>query len=225
MNLKNLTVRPSHISSLYKTPFSVHNPKSLSLTNLPTQASLALSLSPTMAETVAVMPIDTVPTKKRSTRRALKEKTPSTNEANILAGKVSPSLVPPPPANDPEKENHESLSQPRTSPKKGKARASKKQTKQQQKQQPEQDSFEKDLLEMQERLQKLRLEKEKTEELLKAKDEILKQKEEELETRGRQQEKLQTELKKLQKLKEFKPTVVSFLHPLFLFLRPLGFSL
>ena len=178
-----------------------------------------------MAETVAVMPIDTVPTKKRSTRRALKEKTPSTNEANILAGKVSPSLVPPPPANDPEKENHESLSQPRTSPKKGKARASKKQTKQQQKQQPEQDSFEKDLLEMQEKLQKLRLEKEKTEELLKAKDEILKQKEEELETRGRQQEKLQTELKKLQKLKEFKPTVVSFLHPLFLFLRPLGFSL
>ncbi|XP_030951920.1 high mobility group B protein 6-like [Quercus lobata] len=161
-----------------------------------------------MAETVAVMPIDTVPTKKRSTRRgALKEKTPSTNEANILAGKVSPSPVPPPPANDPEKENHESLSQPRTSPKKGKARASKKQTKQLQKQQPEQDSFEKDLLEMQEKLQKLRLEKEKTEELLKAKDEILKQKEEELETRGRQQEKLQTELKKLQKLKEFKPTV------------------
>uniref|UniRef100_A0A7N0U7J4 HMG box domain-containing protein n=1 Tax=Kalanchoe fedtschenkoi TaxID=63787 RepID=A0A7N0U7J4_KALFE len=68
-------------------------------------------------------------------------------------------------------------------------------------------SFEKDLLEMQERLEKLRLEKERTEELLKEKDEILKSKEEELEARGKKQEQLQVELKKLQKLKEFKPTM------------------
>ncbi|CAM8898744.1 unnamed protein product [Rhodiola kirilowii] len=68
-------------------------------------------------------------------------------------------------------------------------------------------SFEKDLLEMQEKLEQLRLEKEKTEELLKEKDEILKTKEEELEARGKKQEKLEVELKKLQKLKEFKPTV------------------
>ncbi|XP_020224365.1 high mobility group B protein 13 [Cajanus cajan] len=54
-------------------------------------------------------------------------------------------------------------------------------------------SFEKELLHMQEMLQKMRLEKEHTEELLKAKDEALKQKEQ--------------ELKKLQKLKEFKPTL------------------
>lgn len=60
---------------------------------------------------------------------------------------------------------------------------------------------------MQEKLQQLRLEKEKTEETLKARDEMLKLKEEELETRGKEQEKLQMELKKLQKMKEFKPTM------------------
>ena len=75
-------------------------------------------------------------------------------------------------------------------------------------------SFERDLQEMQEKLEQLRLEKEKTEELLKARDEMLKIKEEELETRGREQEKLQMELKKLQKLKEFKPTVTFPLHSL-----------
>ncbi|KAF3448679.1 hypothetical protein FNV43_RR09392 [Rhamnella rubrinervis] len=140
--------------------------------------------------------------KQRNSRKALKEKNPSPDEANILAGKVSepsPISVPPNSNDDPEKENHESLSQPRSSPKKGKAAASKKQSKQ--------SSFEKDLQEMQEKLQLLQLEKEKTEELLRAKDETLKLKEEELETRGREQEKLQTELKKLQKLKEFKPTM------------------
>ncbi|KAK7399123.1 hypothetical protein VNO78_10299 [Psophocarpus tetragonolobus] len=57
----------------------------------------------------------------------------------------------------------------------------------------QQQSFEKELLEMQEMLQQMRLEKEKTEELLKAKDEALKQKDQ--------------ELKKLHKLKEFKPTM------------------
>ena len=64
---------------------------------------------------------------------------------------------------------------------------------------------------MQEKLEQLRLEKERTEELLKARDEMLQIKEEELETRGREQEKLLMELKKLQKLKEFKPNVVRFL--------------
>jgi upstream-binding transcription factor len=160
-----------------------------------------------MAETVAEMPIGPVRTRKpRTNRKALKEKNPSANEANIMVEKVSqPSPNPVAPADDPEKENHESLSQPRSGPKKGKAVASKKQSKQ------KQQSFEQDLLEMQEKLQQLRLEKEKTDELLKAKDEMLQQKEEELENRGRQQEKLQIELKKLQKLKEFKPTVVRFL--------------
>ncbi|XP_027187271.1 high mobility group B protein 6-like [Cicer arietinum] len=72
---------------------------------------------------------------------------------------------------------------------------------------PKEQSFEQDLLDMEEKLQQLLLEKEKTEELLKAKDEILKQKDKELENRGKEQEKLQIELKKLQKLKEFKPTM------------------
>ncbi|KAK6945496.1 E2F/DP family, winged-helix DNA-binding domain [Dillenia turbinata] len=53
---------------------------------------------------------------------------------------------------------------------------------------------------------KMRLEKEKTEELLKERDKMLKQKEE-LETRSKEQEKLQMELKKLQNLKEFRPTM------------------
>ncbi|XP_027341422.1 high mobility group B protein 6-like [Abrus precatorius] len=127
-----------------------------------------------MADTVAE-----VPTKRSRGRRVLKEKkTPSTNEANILAGKVS-----------------ESSTTPISPPDKARV-ASKKQQ-----------SFEKELLEMQEKLQQLRLEKEKTEELLKAKDEALKLKEEELESRERAQEKLHIELKKLQKLKEFKPTM------------------
>ncbi|CAK8579315.1 unnamed protein product [Lathyrus sativus] len=120
-----------------------------------------------MADTAAE-----VPTKKsRGSRKALKEKTPSASDANVIAGES-----------------------------KGKA-ASKKQ------QQPKQQWFEQDLLEMQEKLQQLRLEKEKTDELLKEKDEILKQKDEELENRGKEHEKLQIELKKLQKLKEFKPTM------------------
>lgn len=129
-----------------------------------------------MADVVAEIPI---PTKKsRGSRKALKEK-PSTNDANIIAGEATISPI------------SENLS----NPKKGKA-ASKKQ------QNPKERSFEQDLLEMQEKMEQLRLEKEKTEELLKAKDEILKQKDEELENRGK-------ELKKLQKLKEFKPTMVS----------------
>ncbi|KAM1025138.1 hypothetical protein ACFX2C_038342 [Malus domestica] len=146
--------------------------------------------------------------KPRASRRALKDKNPSGNSANILAGKVSdatPSPIQTPSDSNPAKENHESLSQTRTSPKKSaKAAASKKQAKQK-KTQPS--SFEKELEEMQEKLQAMKLEKEKTEELLKEKDEILKTKEEDLAMKGREQDKLQMELKKLQKIKEFKPTM------------------
>ncbi|XVF10451.1 hypothetical protein REPUB_Repub07fG0184000 [Reevesia pubescens] len=155
-----------------------------------------------MADTAVVV---NVPKKSRNNgRKALKQKTPSTNEANILAQKLSqpsPTPVPSPMEADPSKENHEGLSQTLTSPKRGKQAAAKgKQSKQQQ-------SFEKDLQEMQEMLQKLSIEKEKAEELLKEKDEMLKLKEEELETKGKEQEKLQMEFKKLQKMKEFKPTM------------------
>ncbi|KAL4353206.1 hypothetical protein GQ457_06G037840 [Hibiscus cannabinus] len=151
-----------------------------------------------MADTAVI----DVPKKSRNNgRKALKQKNPSTNEANILAQKLPQQLSPTPPvpspmeADDPAKENSQTL----TSPKKGKAAAGKaKQGKQ---------SFEKDLQEMQDMLQKLRIEKEKTEELLKEKDEMLKMKEEEIETKGKEQEKLQMELKKLQKMKEFKPTM------------------
>ncbi|KAF3561330.1 hypothetical protein DY000_02015250 [Brassica cretica] len=66
-------------------------------------------------------------------------------------------------------------------------------------------SYEKDLMEM----QAMKIEKEKTEDLLKEKDEILRKKEEELETRDVEQEKLKVELKKLQKMKEFKPNMLS----------------
>ncbi|KAJ0240879.1 High mobility group B protein 13 [Hirschfeldia incana] len=68
-------------------------------------------------------------------------------------------------------------------------------------------SYEKDLMELQAMLEKMKIEKEKTEDLLKEKDEILRKKEEELETRDVEQEKLKVELKKLQKMKEFKPTM------------------
>ncbi|GMP31989.1 hypothetical protein CsSME_00005959 [Camellia sinensis var. sinensis] len=93
-------------------------------------------------------------------------------------------------------ENHESLSQPQSAKKAKKAGTKAKQQQQNQ-------SFE----ELQEKLQQLRIEKEQTEELLKAREQTLKMKEEELEARGKEREKLQTELQKLQKMKEFKPTM------------------
>ncbi|CAH8283733.1 unnamed protein product [Eruca vesicaria subsp. sativa] len=68
-------------------------------------------------------------------------------------------------------------------------------------------SYEKDLMEMQMMLVKMKIEKEKTEDLLKEKHELLKKKEEELETRDVEQEKLKVELKKLQQMKEFKPNM------------------
>ncbi|KFK29298.1 hypothetical protein AALP_AA7G115100 [Arabis alpina] len=70
-------------------------------------------------------------------------------------------------------------------------------------------SFEKELMKMQAMLENMKIEKEKTEDLLKEKDEILKKKEEELETKDVEQEKLKVELKKLQNMKEFKPNMVT----------------
>ncbi|KAF3773817.1 High mobility group B protein 13 [Nymphaea thermarum] len=64
-----------------------------------------------------------------------------------------------------------------------------------------------ELQKLQEKLERLSLEKQRAEELLKERDALLKQKEEELEIRGKDQERLQIEIKKLQKLKEFKPNV------------------
>ncbi|KAG8375079.1 hypothetical protein BUALT_Bualt10G0062900 [Buddleja alternifolia] len=156
----------------------------------------AIAEMPTVAEPV--------PTKRGRSKKALKQKNPSSNEANIIAGTLSATspLAAPPPDNSAGKENNESLSQPK-SQKKTKKGASKA------KKQPssEMSSFEKELQEMQEKLEKLKLEKEQTEETLRAREESLKQKEEELETRDKEQEKLKIELKKLQKIKEFKPTM------------------
>ncbi|KAL2550971.1 High mobility group B protein 13 [Forsythia ovata] len=147
---------------------------------------------------VAEMPIvaDPAPTKKGRSKKALKQKNPSPNDANIMTeAVVEPILVAaPPPQNSVGKENHESLSQPK-SQKKTKKGASKA------KQPPsELFSFEKELQEMQEKLEKMKIEKEKTEELLKVREEALKQKEDE-------KEKLKIEVKKLQKIKEFKPNM------------------
>ncbi|KAF3684206.1 High mobility group B protein 6 [Capsicum annuum] len=150
--------------------------------------------------TVAEMSLasDPVPTKKGKSRKALKQKNQSSNEANILAGTVaqSPSVLMP--VDDSVKENLEPQSQ-KKSNKRGASKALK--------QHAERSSFERELAEMQEKLQKMTLEKEQTEEMLKVREEMLKQKEEELEARGKEHEKLQTELKKLQKMKEFKPTL------------------
>lgn len=55
--------------------------------------------------------------------------------------------------------------------------------------------------ELQGMLEKLRLEKEKAEEMVRERDEVIRRKEEE-------QGRLQAELKKVQRAKEFKPTVV-----------------
>ncbi|GER33007.1 high mobility group family protein [Striga asiatica] len=143
---------------------------------------------------------DPAKAKRGKSRKALKQT--STSVANIIAGTLvesSPAAEPPAP-NPAGKENHQSLSNKKTK-KGGASKGGKKQ------QEVEVSSFEKELQEMQEKLEKLKLEKEHTEEMLKAKEESLKQKEEELETRDREQEKLKTELKKLQKMKEFNPTM------------------
>ncbi|KAF5196564.1 high mobility group B protein 6-like [Thalictrum thalictroides] len=151
-----------------------------------------------MAEIVANLPIEAnlVPKKKRGkSRKALKPKDPSSNEANILAGKISSS-----PQSDlldvAGKENQDALLL--TSKKNKRGSKTVKDSK---------NSFENELEEIQKKLEQMRIEKEKTEELLKDRDEMLKMKEEELENRGKEQEKLLVELKKLQKAKEFKPTM------------------
>ncbi|XP_057521584.1 high mobility group B protein 13-like [Amaranthus tricolor] len=141
------------------------------------------------------MATNPIPAKKGKSRKALKEKNPSTNEANILAAKSTdqfdvPSIEP---KSDLGKENLENLSHSRSEKRKSKAKSKTKRVE-------VSNDFEKDLQEMQEMLEKLKIEKEKTEEMLKEKDQILKKKEEE-------QQKLQLELKKLQKMKEFKPTM------------------
>ncbi|ONK81200.1 uncharacterized protein A4U43_C01F26390 [Asparagus officinalis] len=125
-----------------------------------------------------------VAAKRGKNRKALK--TISSNEANISAGKISSSF----------KENGEGLAlvlSPQKSSKNAKSVTER--------------SLAEELKNVQRRLEQLKIEKEKTEELLKQRDEMIKSKEEELESRAKEQEKLQKELKKLQKMKEFKPTM------------------
>ncbi|KAI3812790.1 hypothetical protein L1987_17502 [Smallanthus sonchifolius] len=131
-------------------------------------------------------------TKKR-TRKPLNPKTCSTSESNIVAGAISqPPMFPEISAG---KENSESLSQHKCTKIKKPSKAKK---------QPQPDpatfSFEKELKEMQEKLEKMTLEKQQAEELLKLKDQ-------ELESHNKEQEKMKMELIKLQKMKEFKPTM------------------
>ncbi|XP_051227305.1 high mobility group B protein 6 [Lolium perenne] len=64
-----------------------------------------------------------------------------------------------------------------------------------------------ELTELQGMMEKLRLEKEKAEEMVRERDEVIRKKEEEIESKGKQQERLQAELKKMQRIKEFKPTM------------------
>ncbi|XP_073118480.1 high mobility group B protein 13-like [Henckelia pumila] len=143
-----------------------------------------------MAAATAQMPVaaEPVPSKKGRSRKALKPKNPSANDTNIDVG----------PAADPAtessagKENGGGFAHKKT--KKGDPKAKQKQSS------SEDSCFERELLEMQEKLEKLTIEKEQTEEMLKAREESLKQKDQE-------QEKLKMEIKKLQKIKEFKPTM------------------
>jgi len=65
-----------------------------------------------------------------------------------------------------------------------------------------------DVAELQGMLERLRLEKEKAEEMVRERDEVIRKKEEEIETRDKEQGRLQAELRKVQRAKEFKPTVV-----------------
>jgi len=120
-------------------------------------------------------------------RKALK--TISANEVNISAGKISSN-----------KENRDGLSL-ILSPEKAKKIVSSAKSETER-------SLADELKDVQRRLELLRIEKEKTDELLKQRDDMIRSKEEELENRAKEQEKLQKELKKLQKMKEFKPTMV-----------------
>ncbi|CAN6278185.1 unnamed protein product [Urochloa humidicola] len=64
-----------------------------------------------------------------------------------------------------------------------------------------------DVAELQGMLERLRLEKEKAEEMVRERDEVIRKKEVEIETKEKEQERLQAELRKVQRAKEFKPTV------------------
>ncbi|KAG2649971.1 hypothetical protein PVAP13_1NG181200 [Panicum virgatum] len=64
-----------------------------------------------------------------------------------------------------------------------------------------------DVAELQGMLERLRLEKEKAEEMVRERDEVIRKKEEEIETKEKERERLQAELRKVQRAKEFKPTV------------------
>lgn len=148
-------------------------------------------------------------TKRGKSRKALKNLSP--NEANISAGKIAASPVPAPAFGEvPAKEG---LSLP-LSPKMGrKSKTSKKKAAgatadASAAAEASNKSFADELLELQGRLEQLRIEKERTEEMLRQRDEVIKQKDEEIENRGKEKDKLQKELKKLQKVKEFKPTMV-----------------
>ena len=125
--------------------------------------------------------------KKGRSRKALK--TVSANEVNISAGKM--------PSN---KENRDGLSL-ILSPGEAKKIVSNAKLETGR-------SVANELKEVQRRLELLRIEREKTDELLKQRDDMIRLKEEELENRAKKQEKLQKELKKLQKMEEFKPTMV-----------------
>lgn len=74
-----------------------------------------------------------------------------------------------------------------------------------------------DVAELQGMLERLRLEKEKAEEMVRERDEVIRKKEEEIETKEKEQERLQAELRKVQRAKEFKPTVVRSQIPLLRF--------
>ncbi|XP_062218765.1 high mobility group B protein 6-like [Phragmites australis] len=64
-----------------------------------------------------------------------------------------------------------------------------------------------EMAELQGMLERLRLEKEKAEEMVRERDEVIRKKEEEIETKEKEHERLQAELRKVQRAKEFKPTV------------------
>ncbi|XP_073028929.1 high mobility group B protein 13-like [Primulina eburnea] len=142
-----------------------------------------------MAAATAQMLVAAEPaiSKKGRSRKALKQKNSSSNDSSI---NIVPAAAPPPESSV-GKENGMSFSQKKT--RKGDPKAK-------QKQSSEESCFERELREMQENLEKLKIEKEQTEEMLKAREESLKQKDQE-------QEKLKMEIKKLQKIKEFKPTM------------------
>jgi upstream-binding transcription factor len=65
-----------------------------------------------------------------------------------------------------------------------------------------------EMAELQGMLERLRLEKEKAEEMVRERDEVIRRKEEEIVTREKEQGRLQAELRKVQRAKEFKPTLV-----------------